>query len=227
MLPEGFLSTGLSSCNSAAFSLATLRWPLRASACGPQPLFTVRGRSAAPEPKAGSRLISHPISFDQVGSRPKMPLITAKQAPPRSFIMWGIGARGDEIRNPARIFSNSWQGPGAHFIGFRTHTKPQIAEPSVDAVQGGVVAVVLLGVALRRGMPILLAEDVIPKHPNVAQCQRHTGAKTRIASGRRIADQHDAFAIWEIDPVIGSVKRSQRPDRLSILEPFRRCTCRN
>src|SRR3954454_7060232 len=151
----------------------------------------------------------------------------AKQPPPRSFIIGGFGAPGDEIRNPARIFSDSRQSPGAHIIGFRIHTKPQIPEPCVDAVQGGVVAVVLLGVAPRRGMPVSLTDEEIPQDANVAQCERQPAAETRITSSGRIADQHNAVAIREIAPAVRSVERSERPDRPGILEPFRRRTRRN
>src|SRR5271165_1139771 len=154
-------------------------------------------------------------------------LIFAEQAPPRAVIAGGFGPAGKEIRNTARIFSNSWESSGTQCIGFRTCPKPQIPEPAVDTMQGSVVAAVLFGIALRRGAPVLLGEEMILQDADVAQCERQPATETGITSGGRIADQHDAFAVREIDPAIRSVERSERPDRPGIIEPFRRGTRRN
>src|SRR5260370_36123923 len=78
------------------------------------------------------------------------------------------------------------------------------------------MAVVLAGVGVACGVPIVIGEQVVAQDAHVAYGQREALAKRRIARSGCIADEHDAVSIWMFYPMVGAVEGGERTGRVGI-----------
>src|SRR4029078_6690507 len=79
-----------------------------------------------------------------------------------------------------------------------------------------VVEVVLLGVSVRRLVPVLTRRQRLGKDTHVTQRERHTLSERGVAGGGRVADQRDAVSVWVVHERVGALERRERPRRLRL-----------
>ena len=106
----------------------------------------------------------------------------------------------------AHVFVGRQVGAAKNVIRNTWGILKQSAKPILDRVARMKTPLMLFGVAVSCGFPIGIVGKFVAKYSRTTQSKRKPLAVGRVASGRSIADQHDAIAIRVFHPVVARIK---------------------
>jgi hypothetical protein len=82
------------------------------------------------------------------------------------------------------------------------------------------VAVMLLGIGVPGGVPIVVCEQAISKNAHVSKCQGKTASPAGIGRRGGVADEGDTGTVRMVYPTVRTVERGEGANVLGVLIPF-------
>jgi hypothetical protein len=171
--------------------------------------------------REGTFSMCHPPGADQCGVRPRPAPLRARRSPSLGLAEEARPVRVAEgevrsaelvVRDARRILCDARQRALASRVRFRPRRQEDVGHPVVHRMDHAVVVVVRAGKSVRRSVPIVVCDQLVAQHADVAQGERQPLAEGRVARCGGIAQQHDTVTVRVVDPGVGGGEARQAAD---------------
>jgi hypothetical protein len=138
-------------------------------------------------------------------------LFLAEEAPSDCLADRRLWSKTKEVGRAGPILREQRQGTGATGVGFRSGLQEHRSEPVFNRVDHLIIAVMSFSIGMTRGVPVLIAKQLIPQQADTSQRQCESLTEGRITGCCRVSDQRDSLFVGVLHPAVIGVKVANGP----------------